>query len=383
MFRMSCVVIGALSLGPLLVSCSADIRLGGVTPNAADGAAGLDGASDGGTLSNDGGSSAPDAHVDGSTCIADLTLDPRSCGACGHDCLGGACLLGQCQPFQIAQNLHGPFWLTLDATTVYWTELGDPTTNSVRQCRKDGSGLITLATAPGTFGGIVVDGKNAYWSHQTQGPIQISVERTPLAPAAPSVTEVTNLLGAFYAGGVAVDATTVYFTTNSLVAGAPKNGTMVSAQTVLSPVDGTGPVPLATDGSTLFLASQSGLYTGTATLSLPALVPVKASSIGASDIAINGTRVFGAGDSTVWSLPIAGGPTSTFTTQELGAGGVAVDTTTVYFTTATEVRATPIAGGGPIKVLARGYTQLGHIAADGTAVYFTDFNGGSIWKLAK
>src|SRR5437764_9527129 len=32
------------------------------------------------------------------SCSADVHVDPRNCGSCGHDCHGGACAAGVCQP---------------------------------------------------------------------------------------------------------------------------------------------------------------------------------------------------------------------------------------------------------------------------------------------
>src|SRR5262245_66589307 len=34
----------------------------------------------------------------------DLLTDVNNCGACGHDCLGGACESGQCQPSRFFTN---------------------------------------------------------------------------------------------------------------------------------------------------------------------------------------------------------------------------------------------------------------------------------------
>lgn len=34
-------------------------------------------------------------------CEVDLTLDPLNCGKCGHDCLGGECEAGECQPVSL------------------------------------------------------------------------------------------------------------------------------------------------------------------------------------------------------------------------------------------------------------------------------------------
>ena len=59
---------------------------------------------------------------------ADLMTDPRSCGACNHDCLGGSCSAGVCRPFRvsradasassIASNGNGVFWVTKSGSQV-------------------------------------------------------------------------------------------------------------------------------------------------------------------------------------------------------------------------------------------------------------------------
>src|SRR5262245_8002876 len=71
--------------------------------------------------------SARDAEADSSSvtaanpCAADTATDPRNCGRCGHDCLGGACEVGRCRPVVLAsaagKNEAGPL---IDRTHVYW-----------------------------------------------------------------------------------------------------------------------------------------------------------------------------------------------------------------------------------------------------------------------
>ena len=36
-------------------------------------------------------------------CSASLETDPKNCGACGHDCLGGKCEGAICRPFSVAE----------------------------------------------------------------------------------------------------------------------------------------------------------------------------------------------------------------------------------------------------------------------------------------
>src|SRR6476659_4574484 len=45
--------------------------------------------------------SSSDVAIDNATdapCSADLGHDPANCGRCGHDCLGGGCDAGGCEP---------------------------------------------------------------------------------------------------------------------------------------------------------------------------------------------------------------------------------------------------------------------------------------------
>lgn len=56
----------------------------------------------------------------GGTCTADLLSDPKSCGACGHDCLGGACKTGKCQPVKVVSGQAGVIGVAVTPTHLYW-----------------------------------------------------------------------------------------------------------------------------------------------------------------------------------------------------------------------------------------------------------------------
>jgi hypothetical protein len=56
---------------------------------------------------------------------ASVDSDPVNCGRCGHDCLGGTCAAGQCQPVVLMERQ--PFapgfsgrWLATDGASLYW-----------------------------------------------------------------------------------------------------------------------------------------------------------------------------------------------------------------------------------------------------------------------
>jgi len=98
-----------------------------------------------------------------SSCV-DTTSDGKNCGACGHDCLGGACLAGQCQPVELAQYTGNLQTIAVGAQYVYaTTDLG-----YIGRANKDGSDLQPFAmpgfvssTLPGTL--VAEDGDRAFF----------------------------------------------------------------------------------------------------------------------------------------------------------------------------------------------------------------------------
>ena len=108
---------------------------------------------------------APDATGDASTdgpCSADLATDPKHCGRCGHDCLGGSCAAGVCQSFALFPNQTKPLGITLLNGMLYWTNSG---THEVRRGRTDGTDEALFAKA--SFRqpwGITNDGVNVYFA---------------------------------------------------------------------------------------------------------------------------------------------------------------------------------------------------------------------------
>src|SRR5688572_31922433 len=113
------VVLGASAL----LACTALIGtpdLFFVTSDAASsgGRSGGDGSS--GSLIDGASSGGPDATT--TTCDGvDLTSDAKHCGACSHDCLGGACVGSKCQPVELAVAVGQPYAIGVDDTSVYFS----------------------------------------------------------------------------------------------------------------------------------------------------------------------------------------------------------------------------------------------------------------------
>jgi hypothetical protein len=99
-----------------------------------------------------------------SSCV-DLKADPKNCGVCGHDCLGGDCDLGVCQPFNIVTGQTHVTQLAVDSTNVYWT--GSDTAYAhyyVARRRIDGSDAVKPLTSTETGAyAIAIASGNIYW----------------------------------------------------------------------------------------------------------------------------------------------------------------------------------------------------------------------------
>jgi hypothetical protein len=92
-------------------------------------------------LSSDTGTSPSDGGAD--ACNADLSSDPKNCGACGHDCLGGGCEKHACLPFRVAFTDASAESIATDDAGVYWVV---PNGSAVLQCPPAG-----CAAAPGVL----------------------------------------------------------------------------------------------------------------------------------------------------------------------------------------------------------------------------------------
>jgi hypothetical protein len=106
-------------------------------------------------------------------CI-DTSSDPKNCGACGHDCLGGACTGGVCQSIVISAGGAQVMDLRMDDTNVYWFEKsGCIGCERLMRAPRDGSTAPTvLAVDQKSPDALTPRTAGLYWTEPTEGTIR-------------------------------------------------------------------------------------------------------------------------------------------------------------------------------------------------------------------
>ncbi len=96
-------------------------------------------------------------------CEVDVSTNRNSCGACGHDCRGGACVDGQCQPTAVAKGLSIPMLLTVLDGVPYVVEFNS-TVSGVQLVHIDagGSAVHSLTFTGNSPAAMASHGTNVY-----------------------------------------------------------------------------------------------------------------------------------------------------------------------------------------------------------------------------
>lgn len=335
----------------------------------------------------------------GDVCTS-LATDAAHCGSCGHDCQGGECVAGRCQPVVLAAGLSSPSSLALSDTDLYLIEGTTAASARLLSLPKGGGAARELVAALGDLGAPSIAGDQLYFA--TGGAGGGVVQRANLdgtgvlafsPPHAPGIARlITPGLFVYYTVRDA-SSTTVY-RAGLLSAGQPGAGAETVFQTVPGPltsmtvvngclymVDQTTPRQLLRTCSAA--AAPASRYAAQGALAFHPRAAVDETHLYFADAARGVLRLpldaDGAAEVVVPNIP--GPPTVDadalyYFTETVGAAPNACSTANTLWrsgkgpgSTAEEILSAPIACP----------TQL---AADDTALYWTS-GDGAVLRLAK
>jgi hypothetical protein len=308
----------------------------------------------------------------------------------------------------LACSQTSPSGVAVHNGVVYWTDY--TAAGTVMSEATTGGPITTIATNQDWPYAIAVDDNNVYWTNYDDqyapgggGGTSGTVMKMPLTGGGNPIALATGLQGPT---AIAIDATNVYF--GQSVGGSVKSVPIAST--------GSGPVTVLASNQTPYgVAVQGGIvywtnYTGTtgangnsnaSVMSVattagatPKILTTATNAVGAYGIAVNATTIFftaqnNTGNATeVESLPLAGGNPTVLASGQLQATGIAVDATNIYWTdwdantgTVSSMPMPTASGPGPITVLATKSDEVLGIAVDATGLYYTATGGGRVWRL--
>jgi hypothetical protein len=364
-------------VGALLAGCDLVIGLGDLVYTGPDGAADAPGPD----------VAPPDATDDlplavDAGCEADVASDPKNCGACGHDCLGGACDAGACQPALVTTGAALAA-LASDGTTLFLRDNGAIHSCAVYGCADAGAVLATTVS-PAVHRRVRVAGADVLWN---EGPHLYACAKT----ACSQLDRLTaNTLDVF---DFWVSSSVFYLAQQSGGAGPypyrigscplPSGAcvTLTSGATdYLDVIAGSGldfywTVPATTTVN--YCHSACGVDASTASTSFGGLPRA---------LSVDGTGVWLALSNGVdWLSPNLAAGTPIVSTDYMTA--IVHDGPDVYFIDASKYRvdrcpATADAGACTPTVLRQAGGTIDDIAVDANAVYWIE-GESNVWRLAR
>jgi hypothetical protein len=145
------------------------------------------------------------------------------------------------------------------------------------------------------------------------------------------------------------------------------------------------PFGIAVDGQSVYWADNYGSKS-VQKVGLCGGTPVTlAGGYGAMSMAIDATSVYWSTADAVWKTPLSGGISTTLASAQIGPGAITLGGSYVYwmnFSAANEgtLVKLPRSGGTPVTVLS-GLDEQSGLAVDATSLYFTTYNPGAVMKV--
>jgi len=276
----------------------------------------------------------------------------------------GLVLSGSCRPSEPKGTKH-----------LYWVDESYGKYGTVNKVPVGGGCMTTLATGQDDPGSIAVDATHVYWVNLGRpssggGYPNGTVNEVPIGGGTVTTLATGPSAAAGPGASVAVDGTHVYWIGGGNVKKVPIGGGSV---TILASGQ-DHPRSLATDGSNVYWVNETSVNQ----------VPVGGGSVTTlatggvinTAVAVDATHVYwldaGTAPTTVNEVPIGGGSVTTLGTGGFVPWSLAVDSTHVYWADlGCCVREVPL-GGGTVTNLATGQTNPWSVAVDGDHVYWVN-----------
>ena len=277
-----------------------------------------------------------------------LQTDPKNCGTCGRDCLGGTCAKGLCQPSDVVVGIEGTETVrcfTLDATSLYYSFKTNTGAVEVNSIPKAGGTPTTLADGENGCPMFVV-GSTLYWLADAT-----SLRSVPIAGGTPTTAASwTSADAVSHPHRLPNDGTNFYWMT--------VHSSSTSEVNVVDriPLAGGTPVALATGDPGV--GSSNGLLT------------------------LDATSIYWFDDNDLKKIPIGGG-TPVLLAKGTTEYPVALDVTpdeVIWLMERFSVLSVPLTGGVPQQVSPAGISQ--DMVIDATDVFYCDTNGLNRHSLA-
>ncbi len=352
---------------------------------------------DGGAL-GDGAGGGKDEQLDpqNAPCTTDLESDRKNCGACGHDCLGGACNAGKCQPFLVTQGQTQPSNLVIDNGVAFWTnQVGTVHRCEVASCNGAPKYLTGIDAGNETPGGLAVYGSDLF----VLGYYSMAIDRCPITGCTLPMRIAQDL---DYPNGITADANGIYVMS--------ANGGWVSKCAL--PDCAGGPTRIATRTTAgevwqQFAADETNLYwvggpnnqfnaafIWRAKKTLVNGAPEEVAKNVLNPVALYARDKFlYVVENTTKIYRIAQTPGAAridLVTNEKGAFGVVADDKYAYWMTGTSgtppgaIRRCALAGcNNAAETIVEGQNSLSALVVTDKALYWTEFGAGTVKGLAK
>lgn len=328
--------------------------------------------------------------VEASPC-GDTQSTAANCGYCGHDCLGGACVKGACQPFALLPVDAGasPIGLAQDEKYLYWT---DNYLDNIMRTDKGTPSSVAVSQGAGLFlAAIVADEGGLFWGDQ------FYVSTCTLSAGCAASTAVVSRTSQSAVVSMAVDSNSVYWSEgSSAVLRASRTGTQ---QTALTLWQGDASVEhVATDGRRVYFTAVDGLLRFISVDGGAAIALGVPSAHGSFDVTVDHASVY-------WSVidpaqgaidraPLDTLSATTLATQQTfppSIPSIASDGTSLYWIAGTSrsnetaIMSCTIASCTPQVLATIPASNLSAIVVDSVAIYVVQPGAfsGAIWKLAK